>query len=119
MFLSLIGFIIIIIAAVTAYSTAKQYERNAALWAGLVVLVGIGVQWILPIIGVVAVGLIMLASGYSETDFQQAILGPATIISVVCLILSVVAMLLILKYLSSGPVADSDSAPPKPPEFFN
>ncbi len=117
MLLSILGFSIIIIFTVFAYKTAKDYERNAIGWALITFAIGFGVQIILPILIVIIIAIAMSVSGISPGQIQEEI--PVITISMICMVLSVAAGMLILRYLSKIPEEKSFVAPPSPPTSFN
>jgi len=117
--LSILGLIVIIVASVHVYRTAKQYERNAVAWTLITLAVGLGIQLILPLFILIIVGIIMVTGGSSPEEIQAAISVPAIIISIVCIVLSVVGVFLILRHLSKIPEEESFTKPPSPPETFN
>lgn len=117
--LSILGFIIIIVAAIHIYRTAKQYERNAIGWTLITLGVGFGIQLILPLFIGIIIGIILIVNGSSIKEMQGALNVPAFIIGIVCLVLSIAAVLLILRYVSKIPHEPHFTLPPSPPETFN
>lgn len=117
--LSLLRLIVVIVAAVYVYRTAKQYERNAVAWTLTTLGAGLGLQLILPLFIGIVIGIIMVAGGSSHDEIQAAIYLPALIISVVCIVLSVAAVLLILRHVAKIPEEKTFTPPPSPPETFN
>ncbi|HSK70183.1 MAG TPA: hypothetical protein VK892_00705 [Pyrinomonadaceae bacterium] len=117
--LSILGFIIIIVAAIHVYRTAKQYDRNAIGWTLITIGVGFGIQLILPLFLGIIIGIVMIASGSSIEEMQGSLNVPAFIIGLICLALSIAAVLLILRYVSKIPDEPPFTPPPSPPETFN
>ncbi|MEP6904318.1 MAG: hypothetical protein ABJA66_21555 [Actinomycetota bacterium] len=117
MLLLILGLAIIIVVTVFAYKTAKDYGRNAIGWALIAFAVGFGIQIILPIFIVIIIAVAMTVSGSRPEQIKEDI--PEITISLICLVLSVAAGMLILRYLSKIPEEQSFIPPPKPPENFN
>lgn len=117
--LSILGLIIIIVASIHVFRTAKQYERNAVAWTLITLGVGLGVQLVLPLFIGIIIGIVMVAGGSSVEEIQASIAVPAIIISIACIILSVVAVLFILRHVSKIPEGKSFTPPPSPPQEFN
>jgi O-antigen ligase len=115
--LNILGFVVIIVVTIFAYKTAKDYERNAVLWALLTFGIGFGIQIVLPILIFIVVLVAMIASGSTQQQAQQAI--PDITITMICLVLSVVACFIILRHLAQIPEEKSFNAPPAPPTDFN
>lgn len=115
--LSILGFVIIIVATIYAYKTAKDYGRNAVLWAIITFAAGFGIQIVIPIIIGIVLAIVLMAGGTQPEQLQEAIGSWAIIIGVVCIILSVVAVFIILRYLSKIPEEKSFTHPPQPPKF--
>lgn len=116
--IGILGIVVIIVATVMAYRTARDYERNAAVWAAIVFAVGFGIQIILPFFVAIIAAVVMVAGGSTPMEMQAALDVPAMIFGIVCIILSVVAMLLILRYLAKLPEENFD-IPPAPPSDFS
>jgi uncharacterized membrane protein len=119
--LSIIGLVIVIVATYHVYKTARDYGRNAVLWATVTFCVGFGLQFIVPFVVGLILAIVWIAQGMSVNDpaaMQDRMLAPATIIGLVCLVLSVVAMWLILKKVSQVPDEPAVNAPPPPPPDF-
>lgn len=116
--LSIIGLIILVVASIQAYKAAKGYRRNGVAWALITFGVGVGIQLIIPLIFGIIYGIVLAAGGMtSPQQMQEAIMIPAVIVSIVCIVLSVVAVFLILRYLSRVP-ENRPFTPPPPPENF-
>ena len=117
--LSIIGLVILVVAAIQAYKAAKGYGRNGVAWALITFGIGFGIQIIIPLIFGIIYGIILAAGGMtSQQQMQEAILIPAVIVSIVCIVLSVGAVFLVLRYLSKVPEEKSFVSPPQPPENF-
>lgn len=117
--LSILGFAVLIVATIFAYRTAKDYGRNAAIWALITFGVGFGIQIIIPVFIGIIWGFVLLASGTPPERMQDEIGGWATIIGIICLVLSVISVFLVLRFLSKIPEEKSFVQPPQPPADFN
>jgi hypothetical protein len=115
--INILGFAVLIIVTVFAYKTAKDYERNAIGWALITFGVGFTIQIILPILIFILITIVMIASGSTAEKAVKVI--PDITITMICLVLSVVAGFLILRYLSKIPEEKPFVAPPAPPTDFN
>ena len=116
--LGIFGIVAIIVLTIQAYKTAVSTERNAVLWATINAVIGVGVQLIIPVFFGIILAVYYLATGTPETEIESAITGPASIIGILCLILSIVGMVLVNKHVAK---VKDDSAigpgPPPPPSF--
>lgn len=116
--LTILGLVAVIAATVHVYKTAKDTNRNAVVWALVTLAVGLGFQLVIPLLIGIVIGVVMLASGKNETEIQAAILPAATIIGLVCLVLSFVGIWLIARQVSKIPEGGAPfPAPPAPPTF--
>ena len=115
--IAILGIVVIIVSTVMAYRTARDYERNGAAWAAIVFVVGFGIQIILPFFAAIIAAVVMIAGGSTPMEMQAALDVPATIFGIVCIILSIVAVMLILRYLSKIPEDKPFTPPPTPPTF--
>ena len=114
--LSIFGIIIIIVVAVFVYRTAKQYDRNAIGWTLITLGVGFGIQLIIPLFIGIVIGVVMIARGSTPEEMQASLNVPAQFIGIVFIVLSIVAVLLILRHVAQIPEEDSFTQPPLPPE---
>jgi len=117
--LGLLGIIAIVVFTIQVYKTAKNTDRNAALWALLTVGIGVALQFIIPFfIGIVLVIYYMM-TGTPADRLETEISGLAMVLNVVCIALSIVGMVLVMKHVSK--VRDdppmSAASPPPPPSF--
>ncbi len=117
--LSILGIVVLIVAPILAYKSAKDYDRNAALWALFTFAAGFGLQIVIPFIIGIIFSVVLMAGGTPAEQLPEAISGWATMIGIVFLFLSVAAVFMILRYLSKVPEEKSFTPPPQPPETFN
>ena len=119
--LDIAAFIGIFVATYYAYKTAKDYDRNPFIWSAIVFAVGFGLQVVIPFLLVIIIGVYRVAKGASADNLEQGLTGIATVISLVFMVLSVVGMVLILRYLGTVPddIPESNDAPPQPPKDFD
>ena len=106
----MLGFAAIIICIVLAFKTARDYGRNPFLWAFITFCVGFGFQLVLPLVIGIVLGAIWVIGGTSANEIQSKIEGLSFFIGIGTTILSIIAMLLILKFL--GRVRDDVALPP-------
>jgi hypothetical protein len=117
--LSILGIVAIVVMTIQVYKTAKNNERNAGLWAVMTALVGIGLQFVLPIIVGIVIAIVYVAQGTRDpAAIQQQLYGPALVIGIVSLVLSIIGMVIIFKFVSRVPDAPPVSVPPPPPDKF-
>jgi hypothetical protein len=117
--LGIIALIAVVVFTIQVYRTASGIGRNAFLWAGLTAAVGFGFQIVIPVIVSVVLAVVYVASGTPPEELEGALLGPASIIGIVCLILSFVGMVLIAKHVGTVPSdpVGREKPPPPPPSF--
>lgn len=113
--LGILGFIFVIIATVYTYRTAKSNGHNAVLWMLTAFAVGFGVQIIIPFIIGVVLGIVLMTSGHSIAEVQSMIQAPAGIIGFICLFISIIGVVLVLRRAST--IREDDTLPP-PPDFY-
>lgn len=113
------GIIAIVVFTIQVYKTAQGTERNAPLWAVLTAVIGVAFQFVIPIVLGIVIAVYYMLTGSTVESIEGDIQLPATMIGVVCLILSIVGMVLVSKHVSKVidvPVG-SVNAPPPPPTF--
>lgn len=115
--LTIVGIVAIVVMTIQAYKTAASTERNAAGWAVITVVIGIGLQFVVPILIGIALGIYYVSTGVPVEDIQNRMLGPAVIISIVGIVLSIIGMGLVMKFVSRVKDDDPAVAPPPPPTF--
>ena len=118
--LSIVGIVAIVVMTIQAYKTAAGTERNAPLWAGLTAVIGIGIQFVLPVMIGIGFGIYLAASGTSTDDLGGGYYGLFTVIGLAGIVLSLVGMWLVIRHVSNVPDDDPAiaSPPPPPPPTF-
>ncbi len=115
--LSIIGIVAIVVIAIQVYKSASSTERNAAAWTAIAVVVGIGIQFVIPAIVGFAIGFYLVATG-TPVEEIQGYFGLWTVIGIAGIVLSLVGMIVVAKHVSN--VKDDGTntpAPPPPPTF--
>jgi hypothetical protein len=105
--------ILAILAIWFGYKKAKASGRNPYLWAFICAIVFIGTQLLTAILIGSVIGLGVALRGWSENLYDQYQTG-VTIISIVA---SIAALLLVFRYLDRIPQEPAFHAPPPPPTF--
>jgi uncharacterized membrane protein len=118
MILQILGLAVIVIATYHIAKTAKEYGRNSALWIFMALAVGFGFQWILPVVLGIVLAIVYLALGTPQQELQSALSTPAAILTFLCLGLSLVGLLVLLKLVSRVP-DEPEVMPVPPPPTFN
>lgn len=114
--LSILGLVVIFVATYYVYKTAKDYDRNALLWAAGTFCVGFGLQIVLPLVIAIVLGIVLVARGMTDpAEMQKRIEGPAQFIGIFGIILSFVGMWAILKLVSRGELKVSANNGPSGP----
>ncbi len=117
--IAIAAFIAIFVMTYYAYKTAKDYGRNAIVWALIVFSVGFALQIVIPMIIGIIIGVVMTINGSTPVQIQESIYGYAIVINLTFIVLSFVGMFLILRYLSKVPDdgISTSISPPPPPKF--
>jgi hypothetical protein len=115
--IGILGLIFVIVAPIFIYRSAKQNGRNALGWTLAALAVGLGVQIVLPAITVIIIGIAMLVAGRPPNSIDQPMMTAANISALICLVLSVVGVLLMMRQVAKIPEEKPFAAPPSPPEF--
>jgi hypothetical protein len=117
--LGIIGIVAIVVLTIQIYKTARNTERNAGLWALLAAIIGVSFQFVIPFLVGMVLAIIYVAGGTrNPAELQSQIYGPAMVIGIICLILSIVGMIVIFKIVSRVPDRPFASGPPPPPSDF-
>ncbi|MEP7149334.1 MAG: hypothetical protein ABI857_10665 [Acidobacteriota bacterium] len=118
--LSILGIVAIVIITIQVYKTAVGTERNAAGWAAITVVIGIALQFVVPVIIGLLIGVYLVVTGTPAEELQNGLFGLMSVIGVAAIILSIVGMFLVARHVSK--VKDDTThgqAPPPPPVFGN
>jgi len=117
---TIIGFAAIVVFAIQVYKTAVSTERNAPLWTAATVVTGLAVQFLLPFLAGVAIGIYYVVSGRPLERLQTDLFGVLTMIDIAALILSMVAMSRLMARVSviQDDLPNSAVQPPPPPPTF-
>jgi hypothetical protein len=116
--LGILGLIFVIVAPFLVYRTAKQNGHNVVFWTIISVIVGVGVQIILPAVIGFTLGMVWALKGSTIKEIEDAISTPANIIGIIALILSVIGILAVMKKVGSiHEKAFEKNQPPPPPNF--
>lgn len=116
--LGIAGFVIMIAMTYQTYKTARNTGRNAGLWALTAFGVGFTFQFVIPFIIGMVLGIVLVMQGTTDPiELQSKILGPATVLGIICLVLSVVGMWLVFRHVSKVPDVLLSTEVPPPPEF--
>ena len=111
----MIAIIFVIIVSIQMYRAARDNGRNAVLWTIAGILTFFGIQFAVGIGIGVFFGIGAGIWGWSETLYEDYV----ALISWGALIPSVIALVVMLKYVSR--IRDDDSvsvsSPPPPPDF--
>ena len=97
------GLIALIVCVVLAFKAARDYGRNPFLWAFVTFCVGFVTQFILSLVSGVVIGMVLLLMGYSASQIPSVIEGLSLFIGIGLTLLSVGAMLFVIKMISSVP----------------
>lgn len=118
MALPILGFVFVIIATYFTYTNAKETGRNSILWSILTFVIGLGFQYIFPVIVLVFLTIYWLAIGYEDQlsiaktldDYSLAVYFGG-------IALSIVSMMVILRYVAQMKDDPYHTPPPSPPKF--
>ena len=116
MIFTLLGLVLIVVMSVFTYRTAKENGRRAGLWLLATIGIGVGLQYIFPMVIGTVIAIAYIASGSSQNQMAQGLEGWAWILAIASVVLSAAGMFLVIRHVSQipDPVADE---PPPPPRF--
>jgi len=115
--ISILGLVAIIVIAIQVYKSASSTDRNPVGWTALALMIGIGIQFVLPVMIGLGYG-IYLAATDSLADLQNTNFGWMSVIGVASIVLSIVGMWLVAKHVSKvKDDVESEPVPPPPPSF--
>ena len=115
--ISILGLVAIIVIAIQVYKSAASTDRNPVGWTVLALMIGVGIQFVLPVMIGLGYGIYLLATN-SAADHQNITFELIGVIDVVGIVLSIVGMWFIARHVSKvqGDV-EIGPAPPPPPSF--
>jgi hypothetical protein len=115
--ISILGFVAIIVIAIQVYKSASSTDRNPVGWTALALMIGIGIQFVLPVMIGVGYGLYLAATN-SLDDIQYTNFGLMGVIGLVSTVLSIVGMWFVAKHVSKVKNdVEGEPVPPPPPSF--
>ena len=106
----MLGFVAIIIFTIYAFKSARDYGRNGFLWAFVTFCIGFGIQIAAPMFVGILLGIVWLLQGRTADEIQSSLEGPSILVGIIATVLSLVAMALVLKFVSR--VRDGVEIPP-------
>lgn len=92
--------VFIIIAPLFVYLTAKKNGHKPVYWALITLAVGVGFQFVLPVIIGIVLAIVLGSTGTSPNAIQATIQGYSLIFNISSSILNVIGVLLILRRVS-------------------
>ena len=111
----LMGLAVVVVAPYFVFKTAKENRKSPILW-GLATLVGgLCIQYILPVLVGVLLMIFFLATGTPRGKLQETLETPNEILTYAGIFLSVVFVVLILRFV--GKIPDDGPVKSKPNEF--
>ena len=118
MLLVIIGFVFIVVFTIQVYKTASGNRRNGGGWATATALVGIAIQFGMPMFVGVVYGLYLAANGRGRAGLNQPVFGLFALIELLGIVFSVVGMWFIMRHVSKLPEDDDSTPQPPPPPRF-
>jgi len=115
--LSILGIVVIVVASIHTYRSARDCGRRAGLWLTAVLVLGIGLQFILPVVIGMVMAVVYLAMGSTQMQMMEAVTSWSVLIGIVCMVVSIVCMLMIAKRAAVVPDEPPIQPPPPPPAF--
>jgi hypothetical protein len=119
--LTIFGIGALIVFPIQVYRTAKNTGRSAGMWAAITAVLGVAIQFGLPMFIGIALAIYLMAAGSDIDDnFATSYSGLFNVIGVVSIGLSIVGMWLVFKYVAKVPdeeVSLYPKPPPPPPTF--
>src|SRR6476661_7815051 len=108
-----------ILAAGYGFKTARSNGRNGAVWAALIMLIGTGLQFLIPYLVVLVLVLISTVQGTTDPALAATKAGRVGgLLFVFGLMISIMAMILALQFAATNrdsppPVQASPAEPPR------
>ena len=120
--LTIFGIGALIVLPIQVFRTAKNTGRSAGMWAAITAVLGVGIQFGLPMFFGIVLAIYLLAAGSEiEDNFAASYSGLFNVIGVVSMVLSIVGMWLVFKHVAK--VRDEEVSvypkPPPPPPTFD
>lgn len=116
------GLFILALVTYYVYRTTRDRGRSPVLWASLTFVLGIAMQFILPVLATAVIVYIKMgpsASSRSSVRQMEEVQAYGALFSVGGVLLSVIGAGAILFFVARGPQKDpAGSAPPPPPPFI-
>jgi len=117
--LAIFGLALIVIISAVTRGMVKDSGRKPGRWVLAVIAIGLGFQYVVPITIGAIVGIVFAAQGKNAQQIIAILSGPAIVVNIICIFLSVIGMMLVLRgaiVLSTKQPAELPSPPP-PPKF--
>ena len=103
MIIQLMGLAAIFVTVYFVYKTAKENDRKPFLWSALAIVVGLGTQIVFPILIVLALVIFYQITGTPSSKMHEALDTPAEVITIICIPLSVIFVMGILRFVAKLP----------------
>jgi hypothetical protein len=117
--ITLLGIVVIVAFAILVFRTAADTGRSPLPWALLTAGVGLALQFVLPILIGIVIGVYHIVSGKPLDELAVSLFGLGFVIDISCLILSIVGMMSVSKQVLKIPDDPQvPFAPPPPPPQF-
>jgi ABC-type nitrate/sulfonate/bicarbonate transport system permease component len=107
--------ILSILAFIWGYRKGKATGRNPWLWSIICGLAFLGTQFATAIVFGLAIGIGVAFFGWDDQLFEKLYY----VIQIVAIVASIVALLLVFRFLDRIPQEPVYSVPPAPPRFDN
>jgi hypothetical protein len=97
------GLAAVLVAVYFVYKTAKENCRSHFLWSALAIAVGLGTQIVFPLLIVLALVICYRITGTPPSKIHDVLDTPAEVITIICIPLSVISVLGILRFVARIP----------------
>jgi hypothetical protein len=105
--------ILAILAVIFGYRKANATGRNGILWGAICGVAFIGTQFLVGIGAGGFIGFGVAFWGWDEKLYDDY----SIVISIVAIVVSVIALMLLFRYLDRVPPENAAAGPPPPPTF--